>query len=340
MKILYLLTAPDPAVPGTDAVFQEVSALHSAFPSEVANIFPLRRPTRWYPTYLLGLAKLGCVADWNARFDLFHVYGSVLRPFPFLRLLKKPVVFTVAAGLEPNAPIKVASLHALHTVVVTHERDRERLAGLARPESVMIRPGIDTKRFSEMPPPPLVPPFTVLVGSAPWTAAQFTSKGIVALLEAMKSIPDLRLVFLWRGWHRAILEQLIAERALAHRCDILDGWVDVSQVLTWCHAAVVLAANARLVKAYPHSLLEALAAGRPVLASSTLGIAHYVDEKGCGVVVHGMKDGSVLQALEKLRGSYEQYRTAACSDRARAFGLDHFVEAHRQLYRAVAGSSS
>lgn len=337
MKILYLHTSPAPAVPGTDAVFQEVAALQAAFQAEAANLFPLAQPSIWVPPCLFGIQHLSHVRDWNRRFDLFHVIHSTLRPFPFLRLLKKPIVYTVAAAVQPAYQLKTLPLAGLHTVVVSNERDRDMLECLGRPPSLMIRPGIDLSRFQSVPPPPAAP-FTLLIGSAPWTPEQFTSKGIVALLDAAAQMKDLRLVFLWRGLHRDILGNLVSSRHLADRCEIIDGAVDVSDVLARCHAAVVLAATRKVVKAYPHSLLEALAAGRPVIASDTLGIADYAARNGCGVVVEGVDAKSVLASLSHLRENYGQLQAAAGVSRAREFALSDFVEAHRTLYGEVLGA--
>ena len=339
MKILYLHTSPSPAVPGTDAVFQEVAALQNEFQAETANLFPLARPTIWFPPSLYGAQHLSHTRSWNQRFDLFHVIHSVLHPFPFLRLLKQPVVYTVAASVQPAYELKTLPLAGIHTVVTSNERDRDMLECLGRPPSVMIRPGIDTTRFQAVPPPP-GDPFTLLVGSAPWTAAQFTSKGIVALLDAAVAMKDIRLVFLWRGLHRDILQALIAARGLDDRCEIIDGAADVPAVLSRCHAAVVLAATRKLVKAYPHSLLEALAAGRPVLASDTLCIADHITKTGCGVAVEDVNANSVLASLATLRKNYAGFRAAADASRARDFALPAFVEAHRQLYGEIRSARS
>ena len=98
---------------------------------------------------------------------------------------------------------------------------------------------------------------------------------------------DVRLVFLWRG---VLLPELVARVRrfeVSERVEILRDRVDVSEVLARVHAAVVLAGQPGLVRAYPHSLLEALAAGRPVLVSDGNPMAEYVRATGCGRVVPG-----------------------------------------------------
>ena len=58
MHILYHLTAPEPAIPGTDAALQDVEALRARFGGEVLPLYPLRAPSRWFPRALYGLQRL------------------------------------------------------------------------------------------------------------------------------------------------------------------------------------------------------------------------------------------------------------------------------------------
>ena len=181
------------------------------------------------------------------------------------------------------------------------------------------------------------PEFVLLSGSAPWTLEQFRTKGVDALLEVAREMRDLRLVFLWRG---VLLPELVARvrrLELSDRVEILRDWVDVSQVLARVHAAVVLAGRPGLVKAYPHSLLEALVAGRPVMVSDGNPMAAYVREKGCGRVVLGLEKTDLSEAIQQLRQNYAAYRTRAVEAGRRDFSQEELLAAHRDLYHALAG---
>jgi glycosyltransferase involved in cell wall biosynthesis len=86
--------------------------------------------------------------------------------------------------------------------------------------------------------------------------------------------------------------------------EVLDRVVDVNEILAEVHASVTLAMEPDIVKAYPHSLLESLAAGKPVLVSRAIPMADYVEEKGCGVVVEKVRPNDVIVAVETLIANY------------------------------------
>jgi glycosyltransferase involved in cell wall biosynthesis len=148
---------------------------------------------------------------------------------------------------------------------------------------------------------------------------------------------DVRLVFLWRG---VLLRELIArvgDAGLAERVEILRDRVDVSRVLAGVHAAVVLAEGPGLVNAYPHSLLEALAAGRPVVISDGNPMAAYVRATRCGCVVQGVDQASLGRAIRELRQNYDIYRARASEVGKRDFSQEALVSAYADLYGGLAG---
>ena len=90
------------------------------------------------------------------------------------------------------------------------------------------------------------------------------------------------------------------------------------------HAAVVLAGRPGLVKAFPHSLLEALAAGRPVLVSEGNPMAEYVRETGCGRVVPRLAAADLLEAIRLLRLDYATCRARAVDVGQRDFSQERW----------------
>lgn len=314
----------------------EVEWLGARFGGEVLYLRPSWRARARYPRPLLGLHRARAIRALDERVDLHHVYAPQLYWLPLLWLLRRPVVYTVTAGVGSGRRMpSVAFLRRLGAIVVPGRGDLEALRQLGLRSGHLIRPGIDVAGFAETPPPPPGPPLVLLSGSAPWTREQFRSKGVDALLEAARALPELRLVFLWRGVLLPELLTRVRQLGLGDRVEILSERVDVARVLAEVHAGVVLAERPGLVKAYPHSLLEALVAGRPVLVSDGNPMADHVRETGCGRVVHDLSVPGLIEAIRQLRQDYDGYRARAREVGARDFALEAFLGAHRRLYQAL-----
>jgi len=336
MKILYLTTSPEPAIPGTDAVFQEIEALRSNVGGgDCFNLFPLSHPTRFLPKFLYGIQSLGQISELNSKYDMFHVYNSQLQVFPFLKKLKKPIIYSVVAGLgsQTRSPSKSDMRH-IDTVVLSNERDAAIMDRWGFSNYRIIRSGIDTSHFRQTAPPPLTE-FTLLVGSAPWTKGQFASKGIDALIAVASKMEDLKLVFLWRGGHLKLLQEKIARAGIDEQVEIINERTDVGKLLQRVHATVVLAKTSKLVKAYPHSLMESLAAGRPVLISRAIPMADYVDQNRCGAVVDDIAISSLQNAIDAVRQGYSDLSSLATDGGNSRFSQQRLIDNYTGLYSKV-----
>ncbi|MFP4396170.1 MAG: glycosyltransferase, partial [Anaerolineales bacterium] len=265
MNILYHLTVPPSARAECDAVVQEVRALQAHFGGAIDHLYPGRQPGARFPRRFWGMMRWPLLRWAERRAVIHHIYNPDPYPFAILRGLRCPVIYTISAGIQARDAANARELaQRVQTLVVATERERERLRGWSIENARVVRPGIDLTRFSPAPPPAALPP-TLLMGSAPWTREQFRTKGVDALLALAQRWPELHLVFLWRGILYEEMMRRVRATGLSDRVEVINERVDVSAVLARVHAAVILTTEEALIKAYPHSLLEALAAGRPVI---------------------------------------------------------------------------
>ncbi|MBN1953794.1 MAG: glycosyltransferase [Anaerolineae bacterium] len=335
MNVLYHVTMPPSPLPTCDAVVQEVDALRGRFGGEVVHLYPGRTPGSRIPRRWWGLQRLPALRWLERQVDLHHVFNPDPFPFPVLRWLRRPVVYTVVAGVRESGRDEAQRLaRRVHTLVVPTPDDLARLQGWSIDNAALVRPGLDLAHFSCTAIPAGQPP-TLLLGSAPWTVEQFHSKGVEALLELAQGMPELHLVLLWRGLLVDEIARRVRARGLEERVEVLNRQVDVNQVLARVHAAVALAADETLIKAYPHSLLEALAAGRPVLVSRSIPMAACVERERCGVVVEGIDAHSLRAAVQRLLDDYAGYRQRALAAAARTPTLTGMLDAYQQIYKAA-----
>lgn len=335
MNILYHLTIPPSPMSACDAVVQEVETLRDHFGGEISHLYPGRTPGTRFPRRWWGMHRLPYLHKAESQTTIHHIYNPDPYPFDVLRYLRRPIIYTIVAGAWSAAPATVQRLsQQVHTLVVSTKAESTRLCEWGIQNVTVVRPGIDVSRFSHTPPPSTTPP-TLLMGSAPWTRAQFRTKGVDSLLELAQQVPDLRLIFLWRGVHVDEMTQRVQSAGLEKRVEILNEQVDVNAVLARVHAVVALAARDTLIKAYPHSLLEALAAGRPVLTSRSIPMAQYVEQTGSGLVVEQIDAASIKLALDTLLQNYHEYQNHAQNISKSDLALETLVQTYGRIYNTV-----
>lgn len=336
MNILYLLPILPPKMPACEAISQEISTLRDHFGGGLVYINPNQHSPIYLPRLVFGFHKLRQLRTLEASLDLYHIYNPDPFPFPILRVLRRPIVYSLTGGVRrrPNVPF----LASVAAVTVTDKNSLERLKSWGVDNATLVRPGIDTSRFTRSP-LPLGSEIRLMVGSAPWTRAQFRTKGVDALLAATQRLPQLHLIFLWRDVLVEEMDRRVRRMHLEKQITVLNRRVDVNKVLARVHASVTLAAAPDIVKAYPHSLMESLASGKPVLVSQAIPMADYVRQTGCGQVVEQVTPAAILTAIESLSDEYESLQQSAQQVGRRAFSLEQMITSYGGIYERVLEST-
>ncbi len=335
MTVLYHVATLRPKMPQAEAISQEIAWLRERFDSDVVYVNPNQQSPIHIPRLLFGFHRLRKIRRREVSLHLHHVYNPDPYPFPYLLALRCPIVYSVTCGV-PDEPSNVGFLASLAAVAVSDRRSLKRLESWGLDNAILVHPGIDAQRFSHHP-LPLHSDIKLMVGSAPWTKRQFHTKGVDALLTAARREPRLRLIFLWRDVLVDDIERRVQRLNLENQVTILNELVDVNAILAGVHASITLASAPGLVKSYPHSLLESLAAGKPVLVSRAIPMADYVERNGCGLVVNSLSPGDILSAVESLTAEYATLEKSAQAVRYRDFSEDRRLDSFRKMYEKVLG---
>jgi glycosyltransferase involved in cell wall biosynthesis len=171
------------------------------------------------------------------------------------------------------------------------------------------------------------------MASAPWAEDQFDLKGVDALLEAAARLPKLRLILLWRGLLLKQLMERVQRSGIGDRVEIISKRVDINACLRRVHATVLPAKRSDIVKAYPHSLLESLVAGKPVILSDALPMADFVRQHECGIVIEEVSAQTLVQAIGDLRARYKSLAERARLMDPLSFSRNAMIECYRESYR-------
>lgn len=180
----------------------------------------------------------------------------------------------------------------------------------------IVHCGIDPDRYD--PAPRHGPPHLTFVGRLA------AVKGVPVLFEALSVLraeqPDLRVTLIGDGPERARLEQDAAELGLQDMVDFA-GYRSQSEVAEALKAtdALVLPSFAEGV---PVVLMEAMAAGRPVIATGVAGVSELVEHGKSGYLV---PPGDALKLSEAIRAVLADAEQRAAMGRAgRARVVDEF----------------
>jgi glycosyltransferase involved in cell wall biosynthesis len=176
-------------------------------------------------------------------------------------------------------------------VISVNAEDRQRAIEnkVAPPDKIVtVLNGIDTTPFEKAQAPTTLRDEldptgeAILLGS---TGRLSTQKGFSYLINAMplvlEAYPDARLVIAGKGPLYEELDALIGELALNEQCKLLGFRDDIPELLT-CLDIFVLPS---LWEGLSISLLEAMAAGKPIVATDIRGTREVLEDGVDGVVV-------------------------------------------------------
>ena len=156
-------------------------------------------------------------------------------------------------------------------------------------------------------------------------------KGHTYLLEAAAQIPDALFVLAGDGPDRDSIKQLVRRLGLEARVRFLGQRQDIPQLLASCDLFVLPS----LYEGLPISVLEAMAAGKPVIATATGGTDEAVVNGSTGILVPPGNSTELAAAIRRLltdRGLAAQFGAAGRSRAKQMFSSDSMVCGVTRVY--------
>lgn len=154
---------------------------------------------------------------------------------------------------------------------------------------------------------------------------------ITAAAVAGKVFPDVLFVLIGEGPERARLEQQIRESGLERHFLWLGSRRDVAELLACCDMFVLPSESEGL----PNALLEAMAAGLPVIATSVGGVPEVIEDEENGLLIPPCDPKALSVAIcrllqdDELRGRLARSGQKSVIER---FSFPRMVEALDELY--------
>jgi glycosyltransferase involved in cell wall biosynthesis len=270
--------------------------------------------------------KYGVLAAWLARVPAIVATAQLYIDF-----------YQVPTGRRDQGLM----MRAMRQVIAVSDEVRERYrVTLQVPAAklVVVRNGIPIPRPVRPPDPGLRaelvhgrPDFVVL------TPARFhEQKGHAYLLEAAALVPDATFVLAGEGELRPAMEARARELGVMDRCVFLGQREDVPALL----AAADLFVLPSLFEGLPLSVLEAMAAERPIIATAIGGTDEAVVDGVTGVLVPPRDAAALAAAIGRLRSDPALAARLARAARARVeaeFSSEAMARGVMRVYDALAG---
>jgi len=275
---------------------------------------------------------LGGLAAWMARKPLIWDVRDILDPGPARNMLLRVARLTRPHIIAMSAAVG-RSLEPAHcpTTVVHGGRSPEHFAQVAPSEELRAQLGLTPD--NEV--------IAVIARLTPW-------KGHMVLLDAFRAAhaerPQARLLVVgaptfWEESYLGELQQHAAQLGCAEAVRWLGFRDDIPDVLALCDLMVLPSVN----EPFGIVIVEAMVAGKPVIANDSGGPPEIVADGVTGLIVQTGQAGPLAEAILKLLSDPERAREMGRRGRERA--LEHFdirrsVREIEDLYRQIMGLSS
>lgn len=247
--------------------------------------------------------------------------GSVKTRLSMLSLIKRFYVLPrlLAYALKVYLFFDLPRLIKADAVIAVSNQVRDALIReyLLSPEKVnLVFNGIEVGRFAKASPGSVrenlgltqETPFLLYLGRVA------SEKGIDRLITALASVRKVNLVVVGDGPEKDNLREQAKELGLGHRVQFV-GQVDYSKVPQYYAAADIFVLPSVAWEGLPMTVIEAMAAGLPVIASRVGGVPDAVQEGKTGILVEPANVGQLKGAVSQLLQDNELQRKMGKSAR-------------------------
>lgn len=244
--------------------------------------------------------------------DAHYYYPDGVAASLVARYFKKPFIVTargsdinlIADLALPRRLIRWAAESAYASVGVSVAlTDAMRNLGLNSSKLLTMRNGIDLERFRAIPKLEArhklqwpEGPMLLSVGNL------VKNKGHHFAIEALKYLPDFRLVIVGEGPERLALEALACEMGLESMV-VFAGRIEQEKLHVFYSAADILVLPSSR-EGWPNVLLESMACGTPVVASNVGGVAEVVQSPQVGRLLDSISSSELAKSVQALWQSY------------------------------------
>ncbi len=328
----------------------EVLAPHEEGDQGLSFSYPVYRYPRWpvkrifTRAYLFWLLKI-----YNQKaFDIIHCHGvdpaayvssffKALKGVPYIVTPRRTNIFKQGRHLSHRHRNRRARRGLLRADMVTAlSSGIQRIVESAgvRPERIVHIPhGIDPDPFKEARPMEWERPYVLALGRL------VGFKGFDCLIRAFSHLADrhqeIDLVIVGDGPKYGELRELASELGLLDRVHLV-GFKEGEEKLAWYKGArAFVLPSYPGNEGFPNVLLEAMAAGLPIVATEVSGAEDIVIHGKTGYLVPPYDSNALASAIDLILTQTGAINPSAVSTHLERYRFDAIVDRYCELYRQV-----
>lgn len=256
--------------------------------------------------------------------------------------LRRPFVLTMHDFLRPNEKLRIHRHWCRGIICVSEAVKTDLLARTRLPEGLVhvIASGVESDSPAECL-PSLQPGHVPVVGTAGRLEAE---KGLPFFLSAAQQVVacgrEVEFLIAGAGPEEFNLRRLARELGIAHKVTFVPYLLDFAESL----AAMDIFCLPSLQQGLGTVMLEAMALGRPVIATGVGGVYSIVKDGQTGLIVAPSNSGDLAKRIIELLDDTVRARAMGAAARQLVqdeFGVERMVRQTADLYReAIAAAPS
>ncbi len=280
------------------------------------------------------------------QFDLVHIHSPLdpVLPLVALRTIRAPKVGTFHSYTEKSIGyvifgtlLKRGFANRLAARIAVSEAAKEFASRYFPGDYRVIPNGVDVARFN-----PNLAPVAMLAGAENilFVGRMDPRKGLKYLIQAFPEIaaarPNARLIIVGGGFLAGYYKRFITD-SVRDRIRF-EGFVSGKQLPHYFAAATVFCSPATKSESFGIVLIEALAAGKPIVAFANRGYDGVLGgSEPCGVLVQERSPHALARALIDLLNDRSRLVTLSEKGRERAlhYAWPRVVDQIEEVYREV-----
>lgn len=293
-------------------------------------------------------ARLGAqlkAIERQEKFDVVHIHGPLepILPIAALRAMQTPIVGTFHSYKEKSGAYQAFGWmlrnanRKIRARIAVSKAAREFISRYFPGDYHIIPNGVDTKRFR----PDLVPipKYDDAIDTVLFVGRMDPRKGLKYLLQAfptiLKECPSTRLVVVGggflTGYYRGFVTKEVADRV------VFEGFVSGKELPRYYATADIYCSPATANESFGIVLIEAMAAGTPIVASDNIGYSQLLEDGIGGVLVKRKNVPDLARAIIALLKNKQRRKEMGEQGRIKSlqFSWPSVAERVEAVYKSI-----